>query len=108
MSEAMIVWLAIGGMALGTLATRIGGFWLMRLVPEGGFVARSLHHLPGALVVSILAPYALEGGWSAPLAIAIALIVGRLGLSAIIAVFGAVGVVALLRFVLSSGSFPGF
>ena len=97
MGEETQVWLTIAGMAIGTLLTRIGGFWLMRLVPEGGFISRALNHLPGALVISILAPYALDGGWSAPVAILVALVVGRLGLSAIYAVFGACALVAILR-----------
>lgn len=53
-SEDTLVWCAIAGMAVVTWITRIGGFWLMRLVPEGGMVRRGLDHLPGALVVSIL------------------------------------------------------
>jgi uncharacterized membrane protein len=100
MGEEMHVWLTISGMAVGTLLTRIGGFWLMRLVPEGGFVSRALSHLPGALVISILAPYALDGDWSAPVAILVAVAVGRLGLSAIFAVFGACALVAFLRLVI--------
>jgi len=105
MTGDLLIWATILAMAVGTWATRIGGFWLMRFVPEGGFVARALQHLPGALVIAILAPYALEkpvmqGDWSAPVAILAALAISRLGLSAIFSVFGAVGVVAVLRLVL--------
>jgi len=87
-------------MAVVTWLTRIGGYWLMRLVPQGGSVKRGLDHLPGALVAAILAPIALDGGWAAPVAILAAMAIGRADLSAIFAVFGAVGVVALLRLVI--------
>ncbi|MEQ9138604.1 MAG: AzlD domain-containing protein [Thalassobaculum sp.] len=88
---------AILVMALVTYLTRVGGFWLMSLVPEGGFVRRWLHHLPGAVVIAILAPMALDGGWAAPLAIAAAVTMGMLRLSSLIAIFGAVALVAVLR-----------
>src|SRR3546814_17554553 len=88
---------AILVMALVTYLTRVGGFWLMRLVPEGGFVRRWLHHLPGAVVVAILAPMPLEGGWAASLAVAVALGLGLLRRSALVAVFAGVALVAVLR-----------
>jgi uncharacterized membrane protein len=88
---------AILVMAVVTYLTRVGGFWLMILVPEGGFVRRWLHHLPGAVVIAILAPMALEGGWGAPVAIAAAVAMAMLRLSALIATFGAVALVAVLR-----------
>ncbi len=100
MTDDALVWLAIAAMAVVTWLTRIGGFWLMRLLPEGGLVKRSLDHLPGALVVAILAPIALEGGWAPTVAIIAAIGLGRLGASAMIAVFGSVGLVALIRLLL--------
>lgn len=99
MDEDTLVWVTIAAMAIVTWLTRIGGYWLMWLVPQSGAVKRGLDYLPGALVVSILAPIALDGGWAAPVAIVVTIIIGRAGLSAIFAVFGAVGVVALLRLV---------
>jgi len=98
-SGDVLVWLAILAMAVVTWLTRIGGFWLMRLVPEGGFVRRGLDHLPGSLVVAILSPIALEGGWAPTVAILAAVLIGRTGASAMIAVFGAVGIVAAIRLV---------
>lgn len=99
MSEDALVWLSILAMAVATWVTRISGFWLMRLVPEGGFVRRSLNHLPGALVVSILAPIVLDGGWAAAVAIAVAVAILRAGVTAILALFGALAAVALIRLV---------
>lgn len=93
-TQAMI---AILVMALVTYLTRVGGFWLMSLVPEGGFVRRWLHHLPGSVLIAILAPMALDGGWGAPVAVAAAVAMGMLRLSALVATFGAVALVAVLR-----------
>ena len=92
-------------MAVGTLLTRIGGFWIMRFFPEGGFIARAFHHLPGALVVAILAPMALqiiseEREYGPLVAILAAVVIARFGGHALLAVFGAVAVVALLRLAL--------
>ena len=99
MSDDVIVWAAIAAMALVTWLTRIGGFWLMRLVPQGGVISRGLNYLPGALVIAILSPIALSGGWAPTLAIVAAVVLGRVGASAMVAVFGAVGIVALVRLV---------
>lgn len=97
MTGEMQAMAAILAMALVTYLTRVGGFWLMGLVPEGGFVRRWLHHLPGAVVIAILAPMALGGGWGAALAVAAAATMGMLRISALIAIFGAVALVAVLR-----------
>ena len=97
MTEYLHTVAAILVMALVTYLTRVGGFWLMRLVPEGGFVRSWLHHLPGAVVIAILAPMALEGGWAAPVAIAAAVGLGLMRMSSLIATFGAVALVAVLR-----------
>lgn len=97
MTDDWLAWAAILGMAAATWATRISGFWVMRLIPEGGAVKRGLGHLPGALVMAILAPMALDGGWAAPTAIAVAVLLGRLGAATLLSLAGAVGAVALLR-----------
>ena len=95
----MLVWTAILAMAGVTWLTRISGFWLMRLIPEGGFMRRSLDHLPGALVVAILSPIAFEGGWAPIVCIVAAVAIGRTGAPAMVAVFGSVAAVALIRLV---------
>ena len=97
MSAELQAFAAIMAMAVVTYLTRVGGFWLMRFVPEGGFARRWLHHLPGSVVIAILAPMALQGGWAAPVAIIVAIGLGLLRASAIVATFGAVALVALLR-----------
>lgn len=53
--------LAILGMAVGTYATRIGGFWLMGYVRITPRVERFLRHMAGGVLVSIVTAAAMNG-----------------------------------------------
>ncbi len=52
----------IAGMALVTYLTRVGGFVLLRRVRLSPRLEAWLRHLPGALLVSIVAPAVLTTG----------------------------------------------
>jgi uncharacterized membrane protein len=54
--------LAIAGMALVTYGVRAGGFLLSAWIPQHGFAAAWLRHLPGAMLAAIVAPSVLTGG----------------------------------------------
>lgn len=54
--------LAIVGMALATYATRSGGLWLMGRVRPTPRVEAWLSHVPGAILVAIVAPGIITGG----------------------------------------------
>ncbi len=54
--------LTIGLMAAATIATRLGGLWLMGRVKMSPFVERWFKNLPGALMTAIVAPTILSGG----------------------------------------------
>ena len=70
----------IAGMALVTYATRAGGFWLMRRIPLSRRTQAFLRNLPGAVLMSLVAPAILTGGTA-----------GALGASATAAVMLATG-----------------
>lgn len=53
------------GMALATYATRAGGPWLMRRIAISPRIERWLRHVPGALLVAIVAPGIVTGGLAA-------------------------------------------
>ncbi len=53
---------AIAAMALITYATRAGGIWLMSRTTPSPALRAWLDHVPGAVLVSIVAPLALWGG----------------------------------------------
>ncbi len=55
-------YLAILGMSLVTYLTRAGGLWLVRQRPLPPALERTLGYLPGAVLISILAPMAVRSG----------------------------------------------
>lgn len=72
--------LAILGMAVVTMAIRAGGFLLADRLPANGFVAAWMHHLPGAVLASLIAPAIVSGGpaeWIAAAATAAAWLLTR-------------------------------
>ena len=91
--------LTILGMALVTYATRISGFWLMGRVTISKRVEAWLSFIPGAVLVSIIAPGILTGGpaeWIA--AIGTTLVAVRTGQLIPAMVVGVVLVVILRTF----------
>jgi uncharacterized membrane protein len=52
----------IAGMAAVTYATRAGGLWLMHRTTPSAPLRAWLGHLPGTILISIIAPLALFGG----------------------------------------------
>ncbi|WP_108398265.1 AzlD family protein [Devosia submarina] len=53
--------LAIFGMALVTLAIKAGGLLLAGRMPQAGFAAAWLKHIPGAVMASLVAPALVTG-----------------------------------------------
>ncbi len=85
------------GMAVVTYATRAGGMWLMNRVRPSPPVEAWLRHLPGAILVALVAPSALTGGLPTLAGIlATVLVMGR-SKNMILAMASGVGVVMLLR-----------
>jgi uncharacterized membrane protein len=54
--------LTIIAMGLVTYATRAGGLWLMARIPSSPRVEAWLNSIPGAVLISIVAPAALTNG----------------------------------------------
>jgi uncharacterized membrane protein len=89
--------LAILGMALVTFATRAGGLWLMGRVRPSPRVERWLRHIPGAVLVSIVAPIVVAGGPAEWLAVGVTLGLGVRTGNVLLAMLGGVGVVWAAR-----------
>ena len=89
--------IAIVLMALATYATRVGGLWLASRLPMSGRVEAWLGYIPGAILVSLVAPVAISGGLAEALAavavVAVALKTGNL----LASMLTGVGAVLLLR-----------
>ncbi len=87
-------------MAFVTYATRAGGLWLMGWVSLTPRVETWLRALPGAIIVSLVAPVALGGGPAETLATLVtALVATRTG-GVLPAMLAGVATVWVLRFVL--------
>lgn len=56
--------LALAGMALVTLATKMGGLLLAHRLPRHGFVAAWLSHVPGAVLAALVAPALVRGSFA--------------------------------------------
>lgn len=88
---------AIIGMALVTYATRTAGFWAMRWMPQTPRVEAWLRQIPGAVLVSIIAPMAAASGWPERLALAVAAVTMLVTRQDLIAIIAGVATVAVLR-----------
>jgi uncharacterized membrane protein len=89
--------LTIVGMALVTYATRSGGLWLMARVTPSPGVERWLRQIPGAVLVSLVAPAVFTGGPAGLVASAVTIFVaGRFG-NMLLAMGAGVGVMWALQ-----------
>ncbi len=88
---------AILGMAVATYAMRAGGFWLMRFMPMSPGLEAWLRHIPGAVIISLLAPMVAAGGWPEAVGTAVAAAVMRMVGHDLAAIMAGIVTVALLR-----------
>ena len=89
--------LAIALMALATYATRAGGLWLASRLALSERMEAWLGYIPGAILVSLVAPTVLTGGLAEALAaVAVILVALRTG-SLPVAMVAGVGAVVVLR-----------
>lgn len=88
--------LAIVLMAVVTYATRAGGLWLTSRVEISARVEAWLEHIPGAILVSLVAPAILAEGLAGALAaLAVVLVARKTGSLPAAMVTGVVAVVVL-------------
>jgi uncharacterized membrane protein len=91
------VLLAFAVMTAVTVASRLGGFWLMRYVKITPRVRRMFDALPGSIVVAAALPVAIDGGLVVVGAIAAAMIVTIVRRNDFLAVGTGMAVAALAR-----------
>jgi len=93
--------LTIALMALATYATRAGGLWLASRLTLSEGIEAWLGYIPGAILVSLVAPTVLTGGLAETLAaVAVVLVALRTG-SLPLAMVTGVGAVLILRALVS-------
>ena len=79
--------IAIAGMALATLLTRVGGFWLMSYVTLSPRLERFLRHTAGGVLVAIVVAAAMKGDpamWAGLAAAIAAMLLLRKSMTAIL------------------------
>ena len=94
------VLLAIIGMSLVTILTRVSGFVLARSFTIEGRTKAALEAVPGSVLIAIIVPTVFATGPAETIASLITLVLAS-RLPFIVAVFGGVGSVVLLRFLLN-------
>jgi uncharacterized membrane protein len=88
---------AIFGMVIVTYATRIVGLWLMKRFTFSQPIKKWLNHIPGAIMISIVAPTVINGGIADFVAALTTLFaIARTG-NLFLAMFTGVGTVWILR-----------
>ena len=89
--------LAILLMAIVTYGCRAGGYWLMGRVTISPRIEIGLTYLPGAVLISLVAPAMAEEGIPGVCAVAATALAMRLTNSLLVAMVAGVGTVWLIR-----------
>jgi len=84
-------------MALVTYACRAGGYWMMGRVTISPRVEAGLQYLPGAVLISLVAPAMAEEGIPGVLAVIATAIAMRASRNLLVALVAGVGTVWLAR-----------
>jgi branched chain amino acid efflux pump len=91
------VMIAFAVMTAVTVASRLGGYWMMGYVTVTPRVRRMLDALPGSIIVAAALPVAVNGGAVVMFAIASAMLVTIIRRNDFIAVITGMAVAALAR-----------
>ncbi|MBB5049995.1 putative membrane protein [Rhodopseudomonas rhenobacensis] len=91
------VMLAFAVMTAVTVASRLGGYWLMGYVTVTPRIRRMLDALPGSIIVAAALPVAVNGGPVVMVAIAAAMAVTIIRRNDFLAVITGMSVAALAR-----------
>jgi uncharacterized membrane protein len=91
------VMIAFAVMTAVTVASRLGGYWLMGYVTVTPRVRRMLDALPGSIIVAAALPVAVNGGVVVMFAIVAAMLVSIIRRNDFLAVITGMAVAALAR-----------
>jgi len=89
--------LTIALMALVTYACRAGGYWLMGRVTMSPRVEAGLTYLPGAVLISLVAPAMAREGVPGVCAVVVTAVLMRLSNNLLVAMVGGIFTVWLVR-----------
>lgn len=91
--------LAIALMALVTYACRAGGYWMMGRVRMSPRIEAGLTYLPGAVLISLVAPAMVREGIPGVCAVAVTAVLMRLSNNLLLSMVGGIFTVWLLRLI---------
>ncbi len=100
MQNNILTLITILGMALVTYATRAGGFWMMSLVTPSPRIEAWLRQIPGAVMVSLVAPTVLASSLAETLAALVTVLVAARTKNVLLAMVVGVAAVWVLRIIL--------
>lgn len=89
--------LVLFGMAAVTYLTRVGGLWLIGRIQPTPFLERWLRHIPGAVLMAIIAPVILTSGPAELAGAAATVLTAARTKNVLLAMVAGVVVVALVR-----------
>jgi uncharacterized membrane protein len=95
-----LILVTIAGMALVTYLARAGGLWLMGFVTPSPRVEAWLRHIPGAVLIAIIAPTIFLSGLAQTLAALATLLAAIYTKNILVAMLVGVAAVWLLRMIL--------
>ncbi|MGH8196353.1 MAG: AzlD family protein [Woeseiaceae bacterium] len=92
----------IGGMAVVTYLSRVGGLWAMRYVPMTPRVEAGLKALSGSILVALVVPAAIDGGPEFVAAVLTAVLLTVLTRRPLVAMASGVAVAGVIRALMST------
>jgi len=87
-------------MAVAAALCRLAGYWFMRFVPASPRLEAGLRAIPLAVMIGIVGPPVLRGGWPELAGLAATIATVRLGGNDLLAILMGMGAVAALRLVI--------
>jgi uncharacterized membrane protein len=93
-SDTLIV---IAVMTFAAAVCRLGGFWFMGFVPMTPRIDAGLRTLPVGVMVGLMVPAVVRGGWPEAVGIGVVMALTKLGLNELIATTAGLGAVAGMR-----------
>ena len=99
MTVSQHTYLLIAVMAVAAALCRLTGFWFMRFIPVTPRLQAGLNAIPLAVMIGIILPPLLRGGWPELVGLLATAAVARLFGNDLAAIVAGMGSVALLRLV---------
>ena len=95
------IWVTIIGLGGASFAIRLSGFLLASQIPQDGMWARSLHALPGCLIVSLVSLMMLNGTMLEWISAVMVLAIAAITRKPTLAMFAGMVIIAAMRFAIA-------